>query len=413
MADTCTPVAAPRPQYINLDLVRHVLQHRLLSGASRWILFTIASHADARQRQCFCSLDTLARESGWSRRSVMQHIARLLQQGYLRLTGMHRSGTCIYQVQLERLLAAGTPAPHATPTPAAPQQQPVAPPPVPQLPGAEVACPPCENCPAPVQDLPAPGANIAPEEGIEQGLEQQGEEEGARDTPAATVRPSVFEIARQALPQPRQPQQPPSPADATPATPAALATPAAAAISADTIGLLNAQRQRNGKDPLCHRDIVQIGTEAAQAGITPLQAAQWILAKPQRNFFRASFYTPPATPAPPSAAAAATRATAQQQDPPAPPAPPTPEELAAQARDREAGLAHIRACLAKMPVPSAQPIATPRPGATPNVRWAQQTLELLAAGQPVSRYRLHSACEVLGIHPRTLHPAAAQVGANS
>ncbi|WP_240592725.1 hypothetical protein [Macromonas bipunctata] len=258
-----------------------------------------------------------------------------------------------------------------------------------------------------MQDLPAPGANIAPEEGIEQGLEQQGEEEGARDTPAATVRPSVFEIARQALPQPRQPQQPPSPADATPATPAALATPAAAAISADTIGLLNAQRQRNGKDPLCHRDIVQIGTEAAQAGITPLAAAQWILAKPQRNFFRASFYTPPATPAPPSAAAAATRATAQQQDPPAPPAPPTPEELAAQARNREAGLAHIRACLAKMPAPSAQPIATPHPGTTPNVRWAHQALELLASGQPVSRYRLHSACEVLGIHPRTVRPCAA------
>lgn len=140
MADTCTPVAAPRPQFINLDLVRHVLQHRLLSGASRWILFTIASHADARQRQCFCSLDTLARESGWSRRSVMQHIARLLQQGYLRLTGMHRSGTCIYQVQLERLLAAGTADLHATPAP---------PPPVPQPPGAEVACPPVRKLPHP------------------------------------------------------------------------------------------------------------------------------------------------------------------------------------------------------------------------------------------------------------------------
>ena len=88
MADTRTPVAAPRPQYINLDLVRHVLQHRLLSGASRWILFTIASHADARQRQCFCSLDTLARESGWSRRTVTEHLTRLQQLGYLSLVGV-------------------------------------------------------------------------------------------------------------------------------------------------------------------------------------------------------------------------------------------------------------------------------------------------------------------------------------
>lgn len=368
MANTCTPVAEPRQQYINLDLVRHVMQHRLLSGASRWILFTIASHADAQQRQCFCSLDTLARESGWSRRSVMQHIARLLQQGYLRLTGMHRSGTCIYQVQLERLLVAGTPAPHATPAPAVQQQQPVAPPPAPQPPGAEVAYPPCQNCPTPVQDLPAPGAATAPKEGIEQGLEQAGKNKGARDVPAAPV--------------------------------------AAATISADTIGQLNDQRRRNGKDPLCHRDLVQIGTEAAQVGLTPQQAAQWILAKPQRNFFRASLYALPLTPpaSPNAAAVAAACATAQ---PSTPSAPPTPEELTAQACAREAGLAHIRACLAKMPILNATPpIAMPHIGSAPDTRWAQRALELFAAGQPVGYRRLHMACEVLGIQPRTLRSMA-------
>lgn len=47
--------------------------------------------------------------------------------------------------------------------------------------------------------------------------------------------------------------------------------------------------------------------------------------------------------------------------------------------------------------------ATARLSAAANTRcWATNAIEQFMAGHPVSRYRLHSACEVLGIHPRTL-----------
>ena len=170
-------------------------------------------------------------------------------------------------------------------------------------------------------------------------------------------------------------------------------------MDADTIGLLNAQRQRNGKDPLAHRDIVQMGTEAAKAGLTPLAAAQWVLAGRKRNFFKAEFYAPPLAPQP----------TASTPVPPPPrPAPLTPEQQAEQTRIREAGRAHLRQYLANLPTPSGQSIATSHPGTTVNTRWASHAIEQFVAGQPVSHYRLKVACEVLGIQPRTLQRSAAQ-----
>ena len=166
-------------------------------------------------------------------------------------------------------------------------------------------------------------------------------------------------------------------------------------MDADTIGLLNAQRQRNGKDPLAHRDIVQMGTEAAKAGLTPLAAAQWVLAGRKRNFFKAEFYAPPLAPQP----------TARTPVPPPPrPAPLPPEQQARQDHAREAGLAHLRQYLASLPTASGQDIATSHPGTTVNTRWASHAIEQFVAGQPVSHYRLKAACEVLGIQPRSLRP---------
>ena len=395
MADTRTPVAAPRQQFINIDLVRRILQCNGLNGTSRSVLLTVGMHANTERQQCFCSIGTLAHKSGWSRRTVNEHLTRLQKLGYLSLIGTHHSGTHIYQVRLDHLPADGAPTNHAPP-----HSHPDT-----TTPPAAAAPLPCASCIPPVQELHTPPAAAAPEEGVEQGAEQPGKEESAHDTPAATpqpattVRPSLLEIAQPALPQP------PSPAPATPpAMPTTPATATAAPISADTIGLLNAQRQRNGKDPLCHRDIVQIGTEAAQAGITPLAAAQWILAKPQRNFFRASFYAPPlAQPAP---AATAQRPAPVASSAPPRPAPLTPEQQAEQDRTREAGLAHIRQCLAKMPAQHLHTTAL-HPSTAANTRWATTAIEQFMAGHPVSRYRLHAACEVLGIHPRSLQRQAA------
>ena len=364
MADTRTPVAAPRQQYINLDLVRHVMHRCALSGASRWILFTIASHASTDKRQCFCSLNTLARESGWSRRTVMQHIERLEALGFLACVGTHHSGTNIYQVQMEgwqqpSVLASATSAP-AQPATAAPVPSPAPPPPTEATaPCAAPAPPPRENCPTPVQNLPAPSAISAPKEEVEKGFEQPGKEEGS-------------------------------------------------AINADTIGQLNAQRARNGKDPLCHHDVVQLGTEAAKVGLTPLAAAQWVLAKPQRNFFKADYYTPAAPPAPPHPAAqAATHVLARLQPVPTPL---TAEEQAAQAQAAQLARERVRAYLASVVHGKDGPTIRTRDGDGPtarNTQWAHQAIALFIGGQTVSRYRLHTACEVLGIKlPATARPNA-------
>ncbi|WP_101101990.1 helix-turn-helix domain-containing protein [Macromonas bipunctata] len=411
MADTYTPVAAPRQQFINIDLVRRIVLCRNLSGTSRSVLLTVGMHASKERRQCFCSVGTLARESGWSRRTVTEHLTRLQQLGYLSLVGVHHSGTCIYQVRLEQL-----------PTDGAPHDAAYGSGPVP-APHADGAHPPGASCAPPVQEPLAPHAAAAHQEGWEQGLEYQGKEEGAHDTPPPPASPAMAAPAATAVrPSPLAVQQdadaPPLLQSAAPVpvtTPARAATPTAAPttsatteIDADTVGQLNAQRQRNGKDPLTRRDIVQLQAEAATAGLSPMQAAQWVLAKPRRNFFKAEFYTPPATatPEPPSAdALAAARVIVRLQPPPAVL---TPEEQAAQAQAAQEHRAHLRQYTASFNANrhgrcGAMSSSTHQGRDT---RWAQRAVELFVAGEPVSHRRLHMACEVLGIDPRHLQRAA-------
>jgi hypothetical protein len=404
MADTRTPVAAPRQQFINLDLVRRIVLCRNLSGTSRSVLLTVGMHASKERRQCFCSVGTLARESGWSRRTVTEHLTRLQQLGYLSLVGHHHSGTCIYQVRLEQL-PADVASPHA-----------------------DGAHPPGASCAPPVQEPLAPHAAAAHQEGWEQGLESEGKEEGAHDTPPAAS-PAMAAPAATALPpsplavQQEEADAPPplqsaapAPATAPAATPAtttsartataisATIPTATTEIDADTVGQLNAQRQRNGKDPLTRRDIVQLQAEAATAGLSPMQAAQWVLGKPRRNFFKAEFYTPPAaaTPEPLSAdALAAARVIARLQ--PAP-AVLTPEEQAAQAQAAQEHRAQLRQYAASFNANTRCGAASSSPHPARDTRWAQRAVELFVAGEPVSHRRLHMACEVLGIDPRSLRP---------
>ena len=397
MADTRTPVAAPRQQFINIDLVRRILHCNGLNGTSRSVLLTVGMHASKERRQCFCSVGTLARESGWSRRTVTEHLTRLQQLGYLSLVGVHHSGTCIYQVRLERLPADDAPhdAPHDATYGSAPAPHAEA------TPHADGAHPPGASCAPPVQEPLAPHAPAAHQEGWEQGFESEGKEEGVRDTPAA-VSPAMAAPAATALrPSPLAVQQD---ADAPPPLQSAAPAPVTTEIDADTVGQLNAQRQRNGKDPLTRRDIVQLQAEAATAGLSPMQAAQWVLAQPRRNFFKAEFYAPPAaaTPAPPSAdALAAARVIARLQPPPAVL---TPEEQAAQAQAAQQHRAHLRQYAASFNASPHTRCSTSASSAHParDTRWAQRAVELFVAGEPVSHRRLHMACEVLGIDPRSL-----------
>lgn len=383
MATTLTPVAAPRQQFINFDLVRRIVLCNGLNGTSRSVLLTVGMHANKERQQCFCSIATLAHKSGWSRRTITEHLTRLQQLGYLSLIGTHHSGTSIYQVRLERLPADDVAAP---------------PPPVepPATPCADGAPPSSANCVPPTQNMPAPHAPTAHKEEVEQGLEQPRKEEAASSAPTAHGGPPVV--------------------------PAAEAAPSARSVicfrsslptgqmDANTIGQLNTQRQRNGKDPLAHRDIVQMGAEAAKAGLTPLAAAQWVLAGRKRNFFKAEFYAPPQAQQP---VAHPSNTPPMADTPPRQPVPLPPEEQARQAHAREAGLAYIRQYLANVSATGGQAIATPQPGTSANTRWASYAIEQFVAGQPVSHYRLKVACEVLGIHPRTLPRSAAQVPVQS
>ena len=381
MADTSTPVAPQRQLYVNLDLVRHMMQRCTLSGVSRWILFTIASHANREHRQCFCSINTLARESGWSRRTVTQHIGQLEQLGLLKCVGMHHSGTNIYQVQLDEVWQQASASASA----------------------ATQACAPDEPAAAASVLAPAPAPITAQE--------------------APTFTPAVCDPDLAPAPAPTPaPEMAPVP---TPAPAPAGGADGGGAINADTIGQLNAQRRRNGKDALCHRDIVQLGAEAAKAGLTPLQAAQWVLARPKRNFFRAEYYTPPpAAPEPPSAdAQAAARVLARLQPPPTAL---TAEKQEARIRAGREANEHLRQYLAGLKISSDQSIctrdggphdtgapSTPKSG-PPNTRWARQAIELFVAGQTVSHYRLHTACKVLGIQLPKLraHTGAQRPGAS-
>ena len=241
-------------------------------------------------------------------------------------------------------------------------------------------------------------------------------------TPAATtLPPSPLAVQQEEADAPPPLQSAaPAPVTAPAATPAtttsartataisATIPTAATEIDADTVGQLNAQRQRNGKDPLTRRDIVQLQAEAATAGLSPMQAAQWVLAKPRRNFFKAEFYTPPATatPEPPSAdALAAARVIVRLQPPPAVL---TPEEQAAQAQAAQEHRVHLRQYAASFNANrhgrcGAMSSSTHQGRDT---RWAQRAVELFVAGEPVSHRRLHMACEVLGIDPRHLQRTA-------
>jgi hypothetical protein len=392
MADTLTPVAPQRQLYVNLDLVRHMMQRCTLSGVSRWILFTIASHANREHRQCFCSINTLARESGWSRRTVTQHIGQLEQLGLLKCMGVHHSGTNIYQVQLDEVWQRASASSNAASIACA-TDKPVAPAPAPEPAPMPTFAPVCDP------DLtPAPAPALAPD---------------IAPVPSPAPPPPHVELMPVAEPTPA-----PAPAPAGSAS-------SNGAINADTIGQLNAQRQRNGRDALCHHDIVQLGTEAAKAGLTPLQAAQWVLARPKRNFFRAEYYTPPpAAPEPPSPdAQAAARVLTRLQPPPTAL---TAEEQEARIRAGREANEHLRQYLAGLKISSDQSIctrdggphdtgapSTPKSG-PPNTRWARQAIELFVAGQTVSHYRLHTACKVLGIQLPKLraHTGAQRPGAS-
>ena len=189
----------------------------------------------------------------------------------------------------------------------------------------------------------------------------------------------------------------------------------AVAIAPGTLAAVNAQRVRNGKEPLQRADLVELGRQATLAGIAPQTAAEWILARPSRSFFRAGYSLDtspdPAQAAPvDEAAKAQARATADQVQ----------DELVRRSIEamRQGSAASVvlpasaapitrpeRASVGARPAPL-QAItlrhAAPTALGSTGTGWARQAVDGFLAGEPVSRARLTNAASALGLAVRDL-----------
>lgn len=236
----------------------------------------------------------------------------------------------------------------------------------------------------------------------------------------------------------RAPAPVPAPAPATPAVPAppppppaffasheiqnsqtavdsetadAPATPAECSVFAGLVDSINAQRAVNGKKPFVLADLAQLRAEAAKAGISAVQAAEWVLERPSRNFFRAEYFVP----ATPAAAPAAPTAPANPLPAPTPPAAPlTPQEQAVQdelvAQARAKAIAIVESMRVNKPIVgnvfAQQPVyASTGHIDTDNLRgpkFAVDIVQKYMRGEPVNLRPLELACEALRIDRKAL-----------
>jgi DNA-binding transcriptional regulator YhcF (GntR family) len=175
------------------------------------------------------------------------------------------------------------------------------------------------------------------------------------------------------------------------------------------IALVNTQRVSNGKKPFALSDLHQLRNEATKAGISTQQAAEWILERTSRNFFRADFFMPPAPvqPAPqahtvPTVARAPVpnHYPATPTETPASDAPNVPNEPSPAGLE---GRAYVQAMLnelcAKGKLKSA---AKPVSSEQEQPMWAVNIVADARKGKNPSYYTLTNACEALGIDYRQL-----------
>lgn len=375
MADQQLNTTAPsgRVGFINFDLVGAALLHTSLEKSCRWVLVALCSYANLTHHQAWPSVASLARRAGCSERTAQSRLRQLERAGYIAAVRNGQHSTVAYQIAADKLWrepsGSASAAPLFAPTKTAP-------------PGAKTVA---EG----VQPL------HPKKEERQERIEQRKEGDAPTFPPLAEV------LA-------------PFPAPVL-SSEGACATPASA-LPSGTVERLNAQRAGNGKGALTPRDLAQLATEAAQAGLTPQDAAQWVLAKPQRNFFKAAFYARPAVATPTPVVQRPPQTATPQAPAPAgagAAAPVAPITLSAEAQaeqDRAAQerRAHVDQLLASLPA-----TLQPTPGAARshhaqtapparNTRWASHALELFATGKTVSHYRLKVACEVLGIDLRAL-----------
>ena len=341
------------------SITRIVWQATLPRGCSKTVLACLAWHAVLNERdQCWPHIDTLARLCGFQRRTVIGHLAVLAKAGLIASTP--RPGTSnLYQLNRVALIALSS-----------------------EQPAVDISNKGAENA--------ARGAENARETAFSSPIrEKEGiEKEEGRERNASARAPGDAAPAEAAFP--------PLPDLENLKT----GIPAAPVISPDTLAAVNAQRQGNGKQPFSRADLIDLGREATLAGIAPQAAAEWILARPGRNFFRASFavQTPAATaPAAPAPLCEATKAQARARA----------DQVQADLlrRSIEAMRAPV---LVGQPAPHIERRSAPRAvitrhpapvsvGGTTGTGWARDAVARFVAGQAVSRAAIGDAAKVLGL----------------
>ena len=211
-----------------------------------------------------------------------------------------------------------------------------------------------------------------------------------RGTPAHAVGQALLTIAETVV----EPSAP-----AAPVMSSAPAADRAVAIDPETLAAVNAQRAANGKTAWSRADLQDLGRQATLAGIAPQAAAEWVLAKPSRNFFKAEWLLDkPAAQAASApideAARAQARARAEQVQ-----AELLRASIAAMRRDDGIVLppSAVRLPLQQtVTVRNAAPVSVGDGGLSNTRRNAEQWLSDYAAGRPFRQAQFELALSVTG-----------------
>lgn len=335
-----------------------------LPGGQKLALIALARCRDGRTGRSTISLDTIGRRSGLSGKQAGRHIDALVACGLVARVG--RVGKC-------SVYAINTPALAESETSRKPAAGPVD--------NSSDTPDICDTDPGHSERSPRTFATLTPDMGVRHsGYCSEMDSEGGSEAQGRATEPAQTPPPSPSIPEDLKTGQPEQPADAETAS---------AAIDADLLAAVNAQRAANGKrEPVNLADLVQ---QSGLAGITPAAAAQWILARSTRNFFRADWYRPEAAGQPALLDEAAKRKARAQAD-------------AVQAALLQRSIEAMRAP-ALMPQPASRPTSTPTPrrvaavgvGAVTGTGWAQRAVARFSAGEAVSHATISSAAAALGL----------------
>ena len=342
-ATAATAAAIPTQLHrTSLRLLQAAMRAQL-PGNLKLLLHTLCMHHNDQAGYAWPSVERLASLCSTSTRTVQRNLGELVQRGMVVVGRAPGIRSNAYAVQEERLQSIALP----TPQRAAPIE------PHWLRPTTTFAAP--EATPS----APTPDTHVTQTEVNESELKKTGEEEKSPESTAEQA----------ALTQ------------------------------------VNAQRQRNGKRALSRADTHNMEREAQRAHLTPLQALQWVLARPSRNFFKAEYANAAGGDVCGGVGLGTTQPTGAnahnggRTQPNNAPDLDTQALFARQARAQEAKAA------ASAQSPAIEPNAAPLLVAGQSITgpaWATSAARQFCAGVPVSLFRIQAACSVLGVSRQAL-----------